>query len=152
MTEAAERVKAFCKRVVDYEKAYQEYWKNQLGAQEDSDEPTSDIIKLIDKIDELIEPSKATLEEVIRKEKLPYCRLLAKARGEVYDLIMESPLSPLQRRILIYRYNRAWTWERIRAMIKFKRVRSVYRVHNQAMERMVPTMQRMYPNWKIGDE
>jgi len=29
MTEAAERVKAFCKRVVDYEKAYQEYWKNQ---------------------------------------------------------------------------------------------------------------------------
>jgi len=151
MSPGAERVKAFCERVVKYEKEYQKYWKNQKGAEREASAPVSEFIALLDKIDKLNGDEKA-IEETIRQEKLPYCRAVAKARSEVYDLIMASPLSPMQRRIMIDRYHKAWTWEHTRAMTGYVMLRSVFRLHEQALELMVPVMDEMYPDWQIGDE
>lgn len=131
MTEAAERVKEFCERVITYENEYQVYWQNQKGIQDD---------------DEACE-----ISEQIRAEKIPYCRLVARARGEVYDLIKESNLTPLQRRIMYYRYNKAWTMKHITNVVHLTN-RRVRQVRAEACERMIPTMDRMYPNWQIGDE
>ena len=131
MTPEAERVKAFCERVVEYEKAYQIYWQNQKGIQED---------------DSICETS-----EQIRAEKIPYCRLVARARGEVYDLIKESNLTPLQRRVMYYRYNKAWTMKRISNTVHLTN-RRVRQIRAEACERMIPTMDRMYPDWQIGDK
>lgn len=147
----AERVKAFCKRVVDSENTYQQYWENQKGAKEFEGERSSDIIELLDLLAEK-NGEQVDLVEAIRIEKLPYCQMMARSRWQVHELIMAAHLPPLQQRVMIYRYHKAWTWSHIRAMIKYKYVRSVYRLHNQALENMVPTMQAMYPDWKIGDE
>ena len=148
MTKKAERVKAFCHRVIDYDNKYQEYWYNQQIAEAGEAEPVSHLVELIDRL----ENSKPTTADLIQAEKIPYCRLMARARGQVWDLIAESPLSPLQRRIMTDRYNRAYKWSKILMRSKLKHKRSLYRIHNEALELMVPAMERLFPDWQVGDE
>lgn len=137
MTKAAERVAAFCERVITYETEYKKYRREELGAWDDA------------KADG-VQPGE--ISQSITEDKRVYCQLLPRARWQVMELIQASVLTPKQRRIMELRYNRAKTWRYITKVVGFKNKHSTYRERRRALELMAPALDKLYPNWKIGDE
>lgn len=154
MTEGAQKVLAFCQRAVDYEKAYQLLFKQEQDAMQDAEMCGEDMSKeAVRKIllgEEHESPLLASAL-AIKREKLLYCKLMGIPKYEVYELVHETALLPVQRRIMILRFNRVWKWTTIYKRVKLSKSRAEF-LKRDALERMVPTFERLHPDWTPAKE
>lgn len=154
MTEGAQKVLAFCQRAVDYEKAYQLLFEQEQGAMQDAEMCGEDMSKeAVRKIllgEEHESPLLASAL-AIKREKLLYCKLMGIPKYEVYELVHETALLPVQRRIMILRFNRVWKWTTIYKRVKLSKPRAEF-LKRDALERMVPTFERLHPDWTPEQE
>lgn len=137
MTEAAKRVKAFCERTITYKRTMNELRLQEMGALKDAERAGS-------KPDEIYRQ--------INERKKKHCKLWSDAKDQVYDLVTQSNLSGNQARVIDLRYRKSMTWDKIQNATGYDSRQSVYNQQYTAFERMIPTMNKLFPDWQIGDE
>jgi hypothetical protein len=137
MTPEVERVKAFCERSITYHRIIVKLRKQEAGALKDAEEVGE-------------QPDK--IYEHIHENKIKYTDLWATAKNQVYDLVTNSKLAGEAARVIDLRYRRGMTWEKIKNAVGYDSKQSVYNQQNKAFEQMAPTLDRLFPDWQIGDK
>lgn len=137
MTEGAKRVAAFCNRVIEYGRIAGELRHEELGALEDA---------------ELAGVMPDAIAGNIRAEKIDYYDLYFTAKNQVYNLVTSTKgLTAKQARIIDLRFRKGMTWEAIRKRVGYSNWRCAQREAKKAYEKMAPVLDRLYPDYKIGD-
>lgn len=140
MTEQAKRAAAFCERVITYNDKYWEYRDMEL--------------QMLDDLEEEENQDEYRAKEDIRATKNYWDRLAKRARLEIMDLINAAHLPPRHRTVMIWRYNRCFTFDYIASHFRPKRIteRRVFQMRKEALERMAYYMDKLYPNWDPEQE
>lgn len=139
MTYRAERVKAFCERTVDYQRTVNAMRKQEYGMLADAEEFGYPI-------------EEHAGYKRLRENKIDVLGKMTRAKLQVLNITEESPLTAKQARAIDLRYRYALSWQKIRQRMKYESRQTVYNVRDEAYEMMADALDRLYPDWQIGDE
>ncbi len=137
MTTRAERARAFCERTITYQRIMNELRRQEAGAIEDA---------------ELAGEAPDKVYERINDRKKKVTSKWADAKGQVYNVVTECNLTGKQARIIDLRYRRALTWPEIQRRLKYATITGLDYHKQRAFEKLAGTLDKLYPEWQIGDE
>lgn len=137
MTDRALRARAFCERTITYQRDMNDLRKQEAGAIADAEAAG----EAPDKIYERINQQKS---EITKK--------WASAKSQVYTVVTNCNLNAKEARILDLRYRRALTWPEVQKSMKYASITGPDYYRKRAFEKLGATVDKLYPDWREGDE
>ena len=139
MTTRAKRARAFCERTITYQRIMNDLRKQEAGAIADAEAAGE-------------APDK--IYERINQQKVKISDKWATAKGQVFNVVSDRSLNLNAResRIIDLRYRRALTWSKIQERMKYATMTGVDYHREKAFEKLAATVDKLYPDWQIGDE
>lgn len=137
MTDRALRARAFCERTITYQRMMNQLRRQEAGALEDA---------------KLAGEAPDKIYERINQQKEMITSKWAEAKGQVYNVVTDCNLNAKESRIMDLRYRRALTWPEVQKRMKYATITGLDYFRKRAFEKLGATVDKLYPDWREGDE